>query len=266
MSEETEWVQQNLNDFATYIAAQKIDYRVVLIGAEDICIPPPLGGPDCTNSSQYLHIKEKVGSHDGLQKVLEMYPQYQSFLRADATKNFVAVTDDNSDLDEGDFNTQLSTLSNPGFKNGYVFHSIVAFGDIAETGCSTGAEIGSVYLELTQNTNGVKFQVCLTDWKSIFNSLAEGVVASAGLPCVYTIPDPGDNKKINPSLVKVIYSASGSSTTIPKIENATACQSQGGWYFDDQSEPTTITLCPKSCTSVSGAKIRIDFGCLNPLQ
>ncbi len=191
MDIETAWVQQNLDDFATFIGNQQLDYRVILVGEEEICIEPPLGGPGCTDGPRYRHVKEKVGSKDGLIKLIQTYPQWHDFLRPDTAKNFVAVTDDNSSEPASWFDAELANLTDPGFADGYVFHSIVAYGPIEEKGCETGARIGQVYLDLTQQTGGVKFQVCTEDWTPIFSDLAASVAQTARPPCTYVIPDPG---------------------------------------------------------------------------
>lgn len=34
------------------------------------------------------------------------------------------------------------------------------------------------------------------------------------------------------------------------------------WYFDDEVLPTTVVICPSTCSSLSGGKISILLGCL----
>jgi hypothetical protein len=68
MNEETRWVQDNLNDFATFIGKQNIDYRVVMIGTASLCVKPPLGGPGCSDGPRYRHVKQTVSSTDGLER------------------------------------------------------------------------------------------------------------------------------------------------------------------------------------------------------
>ena len=140
-------MQKNINAFAQYIGAQQLDYRVVMVAQPPfflvgICVPPPLGGPSCTDGPRYRHVKQNVDSTDGLEKLIETYPRYQDFLRPHTTKNFVAVTDDNSARPAKWFDQELAKLTGPGFANGYVFHSIVAFGSDPEDGCATGANYG----------------------------------------------------------------------------------------------------------------------------
>jgi hypothetical protein len=49
------------------------------------------------------------------------------------------------------------------------------------------------------------------------------------------------------------------------VADAASCDpQQGGWYYDDNVNPTTIILCQASCDEVSGdpnGHIDILFGC-----
>ncbi len=63
MRQEAKWVQENVNAFAQYIGNQLVDYHVVLVAkGYNICVPPPLGGPNCTDGPKFRHIQEKVSS------------------------------------------------------------------------------------------------------------------------------------------------------------------------------------------------------------
>jgi hypothetical protein len=261
MDFETKTVQNNLNAFVTSITSSKVDYHVVMVAGTDVCVPPPLGGTGCTDGTRYKHIKLGVGSDDALEKVVQAYPQFQSFLRTDSLKHFVVVSDDNSDKNAAWFTSQLATLTNPGFPNGFIFHSIVAYGPIPFIGCITGAAYGSVYLTLTSSTGGVKAEVCATNWSPIFTALAKGVVANTTLPCTYVIPAPGGGKTIDPKKVNVSYTSSSGTKVIPKVTGASDCASKSGWYYDDDTKPTTITLCPNLCKTLTSGKIKILFGC-----
>jgi hypothetical protein len=270
MTAETVWVQQNLNAFAQYIGTQNIDYRVILIGRKSgtsalkVCVPPPLAGPNCSDGARFRHVDQYVNSHDGLDQTINTYPKWQDFLRKDATKNFIAVTDDNAAKSAAWFKDALAKLTNPGFSAGFVYHSIVAYGDVPTKGCDTGAKTGQIYLELTAETKGFQFKICEKDWSSGFSSLAQGVAASAKPPCSYTLPDPGGGKEINPNYALVSYTNdSGKLVYMTKTDGKDQCSSSSlGWYFDNPSKPTQVILCPDTCSALDGGKIFIDFGCL----
>ncbi len=263
MDFETKTVQNNLNAFASSIAKSGLDYRVIMVGSgSDICVPQPLGGAGCKDGPRYMHVKMKVGSDDGLKKVIQAYPKFQKFLRADSLRHFVAVSDDDSDESHKWFLSQVAALKSPGFPKGFIFHSIVAYGDIFYIGCITGAKIGAEYLALTAGTKGVKAKVCETNWNPIFAALAKGVFANTKVPCTYTIPSPGKGKVIDPNKVNVSFTAAGGKPkTVPKVKNAAACKSFAGWYYDNDAKPTAVILCPAFCKSLGNGKLKVRFGC-----
>jgi hypothetical protein len=42
------------------------------------------------------------------------------------------------------------------------------------------------------------------------------------------------------------------------------CTGSGGWYYDNPTTPTKITLCPSTCTDVQNdpsANVSIELGC-----
>ena len=46
--------------------------------------------------------------------------------------------------------------------------------------------------------------------------------------------------------------------------SVTACGAFGGWYYDDEANPSTIILCPATCETVRGdesGKISVVLGC-----
>ncbi len=265
MSEETAWVQQNLNAFATFIATQDLDYRVVMVAdGKKICVPPPLGGPSCTDGERYRHVKRLVGSTNGLSSVIQSYPDYGDFLRPGATKTFVAVSDDNSFKSADWFRDELAALG--GFDDGFIFHSIVAYGTEAKRGCATGARIGSVYLQLSAETGGSKFQICRTDWKPIFDELAASVAKTARPPCAYAMPAPPVGQRINPDQVQIAYLQGAQATLFSPVTDEAACGTRRGFYYDDRDSPTQATFCPAACSMMDGGKIEISFGCLQPVQ
>lgn len=169
-------VQAGLNAFASLIAGQGIDYKVVMLSKRGtvptanrypICIPPPLGGADCGNSATFFHASMDVKSTQPLEQFLGTLGQTPGYtasddrgsepwaqeLRPEATKAIVVVTDDNSRFTATDFETfpggknpANSTTLPPGvldpsrgdqFK-GYVFHGIYGWGSatVPSTRCT----------------------------------------------------------------------------------------------------------------------------------
>ena len=259
MKQEAKWVQENVNSFAQYIGGQQVDYRVVLIGKGfDLCVPPPLGGPNCTDGPQFRHIKEKVNSKDGLSKVIETYPLYKDFLRKGATTNFLAVTDDNSKKSASWFTAEANKLKDPGFSKPFVFHSIVAYGDVPFVGCIGGAFGGVEYLKLTDQTGGAKFPVCEKDWSSIFGKMAETVVNSVISACGYKLPNAKAVAAGN--TYELTYKNGNGNMVLPKVGDPSQCGS-GGWYFDNEEKPEKLMLCQASCNMLADGDLHLDVMC-----
>jgi len=71
--------------------------------------------------------------------------------------------------------------------------------------------------------------------------------------------------RCNPSQIVVSHEQGGTPTTIPRLASKDACAS-GGWYYDDPTNPTTVILCPDTCSSIAGGTITIHFGCLTAIE
>jgi hypothetical protein len=84
--------------------------------------------------------------------------------------------------------------------------------------------------------------------------------------CNFTMPEARDpSRPININKVNVNYaSGGGAPTTLGGVASATDCGPGGGWYYDNPTTPTQITLCPATCSVVqadSSAEISIVLGC-----
>lgn len=94
-----------------------------------------------------------------------------------------------------------------------------------------------------------------------FTDIRERVVA-----CNYDLPDAAGGETIDPERVNVLVLPSGASApdTIPQVNGAAACNTSGGWYYDDNLAPSGILFCPATCTAVegdAGARVELLFGC-----
>lgn len=100
------------------------------------------------------------------------------------------------------------------------------------------------------------------------NALSEALkqIQKSAVACTFAMPTT-DGGIIDPTQVKVEYRAGGTGTpqTFSKVANAASCTSAGGFYYDNNASPTSITLCPSTCGTVqadSKAKVDILLGCL----
>ncbi|MBK7581762.1 MAG: hypothetical protein IPI67_16330 [Myxococcales bacterium] len=149
MAEEMKGIQDNINtNFAQIIASSGIDYRVIMIGEHgsynqptsyesSICIGPPLGGAPCTSVQQntapannppvfYHYDHDDVESTDAWCKMLNWYKEpdrynlapggWSEWLRKEALKTFVLVTDDAMNCTWPPTSTYYSSCSTNGAK------------------------------------------------------------------------------------------------------------------------------------------------------
>lgn len=93
-------------------------------------------------------------------------------------------------------------------------------------------------------------------------------IQGSQVACTFQMPTMGSNgEKVDPMLVNVNYTpgTGGAPVTFGQVPTAGDCNAQkGGWFYDDPAKPTTVTLCPSTCTSVQAdekAKIEILLGC-----
>ncbi|HEY3233846.1 MAG TPA: hypothetical protein VGJ84_03965 [Polyangiaceae bacterium] len=281
MGTEAGWVQQQLNGFSQTILTAGIDVHVVLIASPDggaglcsgsgnkICVPPPLAGSNCGDSASFLNVNCHVESHDALERIISLYPQYKDFLRPEASKHFIAISDDNANFPMGtstavdaaaSYDAQIRALD-PILGN-YVFHSIYAY--IAHQGCPSDGE-GTVYRELVKLRGGVEGDLCVQDFQPVWDAVSQKVVTGAGLACEWNIPEPPQGQLLDPTLVNVQFTASGVSKILGRIAYASDCSNYvDAWYYDDQLAPTKILVCPDVCAAFQSAtaqQVNIVFGC-----
>lgn len=84
------------------------------------------------------------------------------------------------------------------------------------------------------------------------------------LSCTFQVPEPSQGV-LDPDLVRVDYFPNGQPPPIelPRVNSAGDC-SGPGWYYDNPTNPTTVNLCPDSCSTIqadSHAEIKIRIAC-----
>ncbi|MDQ1346831.1 MAG: hypothetical protein QG573_200 [Acidobacteriota bacterium] len=190
MDDEIAAVRQNLNAFASFISAQKIDYHVILLAERyyenGICVPQPLAGAGCANGARFLQIEEYIDSHNSLSALTANAALIESFMRPGSIRHFVEVSDDESDLPASQFDAFFR--ARPGFQD-YVFHSVVG---LSWSDCV--ADIGQQYMTLSTLTKGLKFDICSANWQALFSELAKNVVTASTKYKLSTVPKPGTVK------------------------------------------------------------------------
>jgi von Willebrand factor type A domain-containing protein len=91
-------------------------------------------------------------------------------------------------------------------------------------------------------------------------------IRGAAASCDFSIPDASSGAEpVDPTKVNVSYIPNGSTTPTRVLQTSMGdpsnCDSQGGWYYDDPTSPTTIKLCDATCQALSTGSIQVEFGC-----
>lgn len=86
------------------------------------------------------------------------------------------------------------------------------------------------------------------------------------VPCAWQIPTPPNGMPLDPMELNVQAAPLGSSPiAIGAVPTDADCANvDGGWYYDDPINPTTIWMCPQTCDAVmalQSAEIDVLLGC-----
>jgi hypothetical protein len=287
MSTEIAAVQANINAFSNRVGQSGLDYRVIMIGQKgttgiSICVPPPLGGPDCANlPPRFYHVNQVIGSTDALSKILTTFDDadpaisWKKFTRFDSHKVFIVLTDDNSTLPHMSFDSQLLSKTPLGIfgdttRRRYTFQSICGWEDgtplLTGPKCSTAVNNGLEYQNLSVLTGGITESVCKTDYSSILQNLARGITNK--LTCELDLVAP-DGTPLDPDKVAVRFTPAGEEGRIlEQVGDPETCdQVNEGWYYDDPDQPARIILCPETCDALNSGvtgSLELLTGCAVP--
>ncbi len=95
---------------------------------------------------------------------------------------------------------------------------------------------------------------------------AFGNIKSANVSCDFAVPPAPANLMLSINNVNVNYTpGKGAAATLRRVENAAACGTAGGWYYDDNINPTQIHLCANTCMTVqadTGAALQVLYSCV----
>ena len=91
-------------------------------------------------------------------------------------------------------------------------------------------------------------------------------VADTALACEYALPPaPSSNQKLDLGKVQVTYTPAGDAPTeeIPAIPSIASCTdaTNGGWYYDNPDDPTSIEVCPCTCSRFGAGRVDVRVGC-----
>jgi hypothetical protein len=107
----------------------------------------------------------------------------------------------------------------------------------------------------------------LVDSEDVTSSFVTALrnVSNDQLACEYALPPPPSGSQvIDYDEVQVTYTTAQDDTEeIPFIAGLDACarNPNGGWYYDDPSNPTRIRVCPCTCTRFQAGRVDVRIGC-----
>ena len=270
MNAEMNQIKTNVNTFASKIGGIGLDYTVTFIVKKAnsptqtgnvICVPAPLAGANCADKAPtFHHVNQDVQSTDSLELILSTYDtSWKNYVRMDATKVFIEVTDDDSDMTETAFDTALLAKAPAGMfgtaaKRNYIFHSIISkpfAAAVPSTAVCAGAAGSSVpYQKLSVLTGGIIDEVCKTDYSAVLNNIAKGITDKLGCEVGYP-----SSAEADPTKVAVTFTPKGQpAQTLTQVTDASKCGAiADAWYYDDPAKPTKIILCPAMCSTANAA-------------
>jgi hypothetical protein len=290
-------VQNSINvDFAQILEQSGIDYQVIVLGGltdtqVPICISAPLSNTDCNPppavpaiNDHYKHYDAETGSGAFLSSILTWYATpdkhglapggYQDFLRPEAAKVFLGMTDgtsasgnpaDGDAFDAGLLALQPPVFGTPGDRQ-YKFHLIVEMPVNAPADAPWLPEdpiVGNAgSLErVAILSGGWRFPLSQTQSFSVlFQEVAEDVIETTPIACEFPIPE-APMGEIDPNTIEIDYYPANQPPPIPfhQVVDLAACEPDAFYIAND-----TVFLCPEACSLVQAdamAKLDVRYGC-----
>ena len=114
-------------------------------------------------------------------------------------------------------------------------------------------------------TESLRFPLCDTsNYSTVFEGIADQVIASSPIACELPLPMPPDNNLINLASLDVEYTPMGMGTPVQlyMVPSEADCAADSYWVEND-----IIYLCPETCAVIQGdleAEIDMEYLCLQP--
>jgi hypothetical protein len=149
-------------------------------------------------------------------------------------------------------------------------------GMYSQTQCPNAASVGQVWKAIIDRTGGVHADlcgcptgqqaVCNQALKTFFDSVAKSVTTEAAvIGCRWILPPSPSGQTLDPDKVNLEFmDPTRDRKVIPNVASAAACDSQrGGWYYENLSQPSNVSVCPASCDAVKASPqgLIAAFGC-----
>jgi hypothetical protein len=278
MNEEIDSLKAHINILPSLLAESGLDYRIVMVaeiglGKYGVCVPPPLGGPDCgPNGTVFRPVDQFVHSMDTLALLLSTLDHpvstlaWRDFLRPGVLKVFVPITDDDAfDVRAAAFDGELlrrgEGLFGTAASRNYVFFPVIGMNEFPDTrGCSSSSDPGEEYQYLASLTKGKWFSVCRPSLGPILEEI--GRATREAVSCEIAIPEPPPGATLDVQRINVQVTASGSPFVVPQDSTHPCASGANGWQFSEDKKK--IVLCGDACALVKSnqaTKFNVGFGC-----
>ena len=76
-----------------------------------------------------------------------------------------------------------------------------------------------------------------------------------------TAPDTGEAIDFEAVRLRFTGAASGTTTEFPRATGANACGINQAWFYDGESPPQKLFLCPRACESLGAGELKLELGC-----
>lgn len=288
------------NNFWSILDQNSVDFRMILISrhrqeartaseeaSTSICLQQPLSGlAMCPSeapvfSERFFQFGMKVESTDSFDRILEWYDSpdeendglaengWSEWLRSNAKKVFVEMTDDNEDMPATTFIAELTALPGGHFGTptdlNFTFHTIMGIIEkanpteaylpeepiVSETCTGNGADVenaGETYQELSRLTGGLRFPLCqFPGYDAVFRRIAEDVVVTSEIACDFDIPAPPAGLELDLNKVAVNYKPGDGSDPIEYGQAATSDDCQENAFYIENNR---IYLCAEACSAL----------------
>lgn len=149
-------------------------------------------------------------------------------------------------------------------------------GNIAADSCAAGIPVfaigfpnlpslgqGIINHIAAQGCTGTAFIIQAGSMGSQFTDQLKAI-QKASLSCEFLMPVP-EAGVVDTGQVSLVYKPGNGDPeqTLPRVNTAAECNGDG-WYYDDNTSPTKLVLCPSSCTKVKAdtkAEVNVNLGC-----
>ncbi len=224
------------------------------------CIKGNVDVPDLTAANETT-VVNKINA-TGLAGNTPMYPALDGATQAavafqkanpDWQAVVVLVTDGNPSVCIQDIPT-IAALSATAYNGFGVRTYAIGIINVSATTVQSIAGAGGGKSFFINTNNAVQFQA---DLVAALNGIKQDFVSC-------TLPLPTFNV-FDPTKAIITYTpGAGAPSTLPQVADAGTCAGDG-WYYDNAANPTSITLCPTTCSSVkldTNGKLELNIDCI----